>query len=181
LEAFAFDAGVFAVAGCQHGVQIRYGSTGRQDAVSAFVADDVAHLLHRDVLHENEDGRDLVGEHVCVGRGRQPLARHRYHVHAVAQLIEKTWMTCFHLVFERVPAVGQKLVDVLRFVGQRQVENLEELLRVVEVEDFGRAVESRLHILEQHLDELAEELIGESLTVFRVREQIRVVESADLS
>ena len=68
--------------------------TGRQDAVSAFVADDVAHLLHRDVLHENEDGRDLVGEHVCVGRGRQPLARHRYHVHAVAQLIEKTWMTC---------------------------------------------------------------------------------------
>ena len=63
--------------------------TGSEDAVAALIADDLAHLLEDDVFHEDEDGRDLVGEHVGVGRGRQPLAGHRHHVDAVRQLIEE--------------------------------------------------------------------------------------------
>ena len=67
--------------------------TGCQDAVAAFVADNFAHLLHGDVLHEDENWGNLVGEHVGIGRGGEPLARHRYDVDSVAQLVEKTRMT----------------------------------------------------------------------------------------
>lgn len=42
------------------------------------------------MLHEDENGRDLVREHVRVRRGSEPLAGHRNHVHAVRQLIEET-------------------------------------------------------------------------------------------
>ena len=46
------------------------------------------------MLHEDEDGRDLVGEHVGVGRGRQPLAGHGNDVDAIGKLVEETRMTC---------------------------------------------------------------------------------------
>ena len=32
------------------------------------------------MLHQDEDGGNLVGEHVGVGRGGQPLAGHGHHV-----------------------------------------------------------------------------------------------------
>ena len=41
------------------------------------------------VLHEDEDGRDLVGEHVGVGRGRQPLAGQRHDVQPGRELVEE--------------------------------------------------------------------------------------------
>ena len=43
-------------------------------------ADDLPHLLEDLVLHEDEDWRDLVGEHVGVGGGGEPLTRQGGHV-----------------------------------------------------------------------------------------------------
>ena len=45
-------------------------------------ADDFAHLLHDYMLHEDEDGGDLIREHVGVGGRRKPLARHGDEVQA---------------------------------------------------------------------------------------------------
>ena len=86
--------------------------------------------------------------------------------------MKKIELTGFHLIFERVSAVCQELVDILRFVGQGQVEQLQQLLRVVEVENLRRTVERRPHVVEQHLDELAKEFIRVALAVLRVRKQI---------
>ena len=68
--------------------------TWGQDRVAAFVTDNFPHLFQGHVLHEDEDGRDLVGEHVGVGRGRQPLAGHGNDVDAIGKLVEETRMTC---------------------------------------------------------------------------------------
>ena len=42
------------------------------------------------MLHENEYGRNLVGEHVGVGGGGEPLPGQRHDVQAAAQLVEET-------------------------------------------------------------------------------------------
>ena len=52
------------VAGHNHRVEVRDGPAGRQDGVAVGEADYVAHLLEDEVLHQDEDGRDLVGEPV---------------------------------------------------------------------------------------------------------------------
>ena len=44
--------------------------------ITALEADDFPHLFHDYMLHENEDGGDLVCEHVGVGGCREPLTRH---------------------------------------------------------------------------------------------------------
>ena len=61
------------VPGHHQGVHVGDAATRRQDAVSALEADNLPHLLEDLVLHQDEDRGDLVGEHVGVGRGRQPL------------------------------------------------------------------------------------------------------------
>ena len=63
--------------------------TWSQSAVARREPDDLAHPGETLVLHEDEDGGDLVGEHVGVGRGRQPLARHRHDVQTVGKLVEE--------------------------------------------------------------------------------------------
>ena len=46
------------------------------------------------MLHEDEDGRNLVGEHVGVGGGREPLSSQGNHVQASGQLVEEAGVTC---------------------------------------------------------------------------------------
>ena len=67
--------------------------TRSQDGVSGLESDNLPHLSEDFVLHENEDGGDLVGEHVGVGGGREPLPGHRDDVHAVRQLVEEPGMS----------------------------------------------------------------------------------------
>ena len=57
-------------------------------------ADDLPHLLEDLVLHEDEDWRDLVGEHVGVGGGGEPLPSQRGHVQPARQLVEEAGMAC---------------------------------------------------------------------------------------
>ena len=46
------------------------------------------------MLHHDEHRGDLVGEHVRVGGGREPLACQRGDVQPAGQLVEKTGMAC---------------------------------------------------------------------------------------
>ena len=50
------------------------------------------------MLHHDEDRGDLVGEHVGVGRCRQPLPRHAEDVQALGQLVEEMRVARPHLV-----------------------------------------------------------------------------------
>ena len=85
------------VPGDHEGVHVGDGAAGREDGVAGLEADDLAHLAQALVLHQDEDGRDLVGEHVGVGRGRQPLAGHRDDVQPVRQLVEEPGVAYFGL------------------------------------------------------------------------------------
>ncbi len=86
--------GVHLVAGDHEGIHVGDGAPGRQDAVAGLEPDDVAHLAETSVLHQDEDGGDLVSEHVRVGRRGQPLARHRDDVQAGRELVEEARVTC---------------------------------------------------------------------------------------
>ena len=77
------------VAGDHERVHVGDGAAGGQDAVARLEADDLAHARQTLVLHQDEDRRDLVGEHVCVGRRRQPLARQRHDVQPRGELVEE--------------------------------------------------------------------------------------------
>ena len=50
------------------------------------------------MLHENENGGNLVGKHVCVGGGGEPLTGQRDDVQAAGQLVEETRVACRELV-----------------------------------------------------------------------------------
>ena len=54
--------------------------SGSPPITAHLEADDLPHLLEDLVLHEDEDWRDLVGEHVGVGGGSEPLPRQGGHV-----------------------------------------------------------------------------------------------------
>ena len=70
------------MSGGEESVEVADGAAGCEDRVPGAVrpADDLAHLLQHDVLHEDEDRSYLVGEHVRVGGSCQPLAGHRDQV-----------------------------------------------------------------------------------------------------
>ena len=82
------------VSGHHEGVHVGDAAAWRQDAVPALVADDLPHLLENLVLHQYEDRGDLVGEHVRVGGGREPLPCQGGDVQPAGQLVEKTGMAC---------------------------------------------------------------------------------------
>lgn len=50
------------VSGHDERVEIRDGSAWRQDRVALSESNYVAHLFEHKVLHQNEDGRNFVGE-----------------------------------------------------------------------------------------------------------------------
>ena len=68
------------VAGDHEGVHVADAAPRGQDAVPLLETDDLPHLLEDLVLHQDEDGGDLVGEHVGVGGGGEPLPRQGGHV-----------------------------------------------------------------------------------------------------
>ena len=80
------------VPGDHEGVHVGDAAPWGQDAVPALEADDLPHLLEALVLHQDEDRGDLVGEHVSVGGGGEPLAGQGGHVQATGQLVEEARM-----------------------------------------------------------------------------------------
>ncbi len=78
-------------------------------------------------------------------------------------------LTCPDAIFERVPAVHQDLLQGFRLVGQLQVEALhalQELVRVVEVQHLGGAVESLLDVVGEDVDDLQQKLNGWFFSIF---------------
>ena len=70
------------VAGDHQGVHVADAASRGEDAVASLVSNDLPHLLEDLVLHQNEDGGDLVGEHVGVSGGSEPLPRQGGHIQA---------------------------------------------------------------------------------------------------
>ena len=68
------------VAGDHQGVHVADAPARGEDAVASLEPDDLPHLLEDLVLHQDEDGGDLVGEHVGVSGGSEPLPRQGGHV-----------------------------------------------------------------------------------------------------
>lgn len=57
-----------AMACGQERVQIGNGTARCQDRITAIPANDFAHFAEHNVLHQKEDGRNFIGEHIGVGR-----------------------------------------------------------------------------------------------------------------
>ena len=75
--------------------------------------------------------------------------------------------TCFDSILQGVPAVDQELFQVLGLVWELQTEALQalsELVRVVEVQDFGAPSERLADIAEENVHQLLEETFGCVLT-----------------
>ncbi len=77
------------VPGDHERVHVADGPARGQGAVPGLEADQVPHLAETLVLHEDEDRGDLVGEHVGVGGGRQPLPGQGDDVQPGRQLVEE--------------------------------------------------------------------------------------------
>lgn len=85
--------------GSQEGVQVGDWASRGQNRVTALVSDDFAHFRQNDGLHQNENGRNLVREHVGVGCRCQPFASHRNDVQTAWELVEEvrmSWKNCRH-------------------------------------------------------------------------------------
>lgn len=95
------ELGEHLMASSEERVQVGDGSTGGQNGISSSPADNLSHLGQDNVLHEDEDRGNLVGEHVGVGRGGQPLPGHRDDVQSSRQLIEEVRVTCSRWTKER--------------------------------------------------------------------------------
>ncbi|KAK4025373.1 hypothetical protein OUZ56_014446 [Daphnia magna] len=58
---------------------------------------------------------------------------------------------------ESVTTIGQQLVDVFRLIGQRQVDDLQQLLGMVKIEDFAGTIERLVQEIHQDLRHPVEE------------------------
>lgn len=76
------------------------------------------------------------------------------------------------MIGERVATVGQELVDVLWLVGQRQVDDLQQLLRMMEVEDLAGTVERLVQEIHQDLRHPVEEFPRLRLAITDMWQQI---------
>ena len=92
------------------------------------------------VLHHDEDRGDLVCEHVCVRRRREPLPGHGDHVQSLGQLVEEMRVSRLDLEPEGVPAVLEEPRDRLGLVREAKVHHRGQAVGLVEVEDLGMAV-----------------------------------------
>ena len=84
--------------------------------------------------------------------------------------------TCPHAIFEGVPAVHQDLLQRLGLVGELQVKALhalQELVRVVEIQDFGGSVKGLTDVAGEDFHNLQQELQGGLLSVFGRQEICR--------
>lgn len=99
--------GEHAMACGQERVQIGDGAARCEDRVAAIPADDFAHLAEHNALHQNEDGRNFVGEHVGVGCCGQPFAGHGDHIQTGRQLIEEMRMACNGMAEDELAGCAQ--------------------------------------------------------------------------
>lgn len=77
-------------------------------------------------------------------------------------------LTCPYSVFQCVPTIHQNLLQGLRVVRKLQVEALhalQELVWVMEVQNFGGSVKSLPHVVEEDVHNLQQELHGLLLTI----------------
>ena len=81
------------VSGDHEGVHVVDGTAGGEDAVPGLESDQLPHLGQALVFHQDEDGCDLVGEHVGVCRRRQPFSGQGDDVQAGRELVEEVGMT----------------------------------------------------------------------------------------
>ena len=119
------------------------------------------------MLHDGENGSDLVGEHVRVGGGREPLPGHGDDIQPLRELIEEIGMSRLDLILEGVLAVNQDLVQVLGLVREAEVHRLPKLVRLVPVEDLGLAVVALPDVVDEDLEDLLEELCGRAICLLR--------------
>lgn len=66
--------------GRQKCVQIRDRTARCENRVATIPADDFSHFRQHNRFHENENRSNFICEHIRVGGGRQPFARHRNYV-----------------------------------------------------------------------------------------------------
>ena len=158
-------AGEVLVPGDDQGVHVADASSRGQDAVPFGPADDLPHLEQHFVLHHDKHRRDLVGEHVGVGSGRQPLSCHAHDVQALGQLVEEVWMARLDLVAESGAAVGDQRVQGHAGVGDAEVHGLGDLRGVVEVQHVDVPVIGLVDEVQHDLHHGVEELAGELLRV----------------
>ena len=86
------------VPGDDQGVHVGDAPARGEDAVPLAPANNLPHLQENIMLHHDEDRSNLIGEHVGIGCGRQPLARHGHNVQSLGQLVEEVRVPCFNLV-----------------------------------------------------------------------------------
>lgn len=67
--------------------------TRSKNRIPSLPSDHVPHLLQHNILHKDEDRSDLVGEHVGVGCGGQPLPSQRDDVQTAGELVEEVGVT----------------------------------------------------------------------------------------
>ena len=153
------------VPGDDEGVHVADGAPGGQNAVPLGPAHDLPHLEKHLVLHHDKHWRDLVGEHVGVGGGCQPLARHADDVQALGQLVEEVRVTRLDLVAESGAAVRHQGLQWQPGVGDAEVHGLGDLGGVVEVQDITVPVIGLVDEVEHDLHHGVQELAGELLRV----------------
>ena len=158
-------AGEVLVTGDDEGVHVADAPPGSQDAVALGPADDLPHLEQHLVLHHDEHGGDLVSEHVGIGGGRQPLARHAHDVQALGQLVEEVRVACLDLVAEGGAAVRDQRVQGHSGVGDAKIHGLADLRGVVEVQDVNIPVIGLVDEVQHDLHNSIKELAGELLCV----------------
>ena len=81
-------------------------------------------------------------------------------------------LTCFDLILERVLAVIDELLQAARMFGQTQVQDLEQLLRMMEVEHGQHRIVRLFGEFDQQLHHSLEKLARLRLPVLRQRKQI---------
>ena len=122
-------------------------------------------LVKNLVLHHDEYGGNLVGEHVGVCRGSQPLASHGDYVESLRQLVEEVRVTRLDLVAESGAAVRHQGLQWQPGVGDAEVHGLGDLGGVVEVQDIAVPVIGLVDEVEHDLHHGVQELAGELLRV----------------
>lgn len=67
-------------------------------------------------------------------------------------------LTCFHLEGERAPAVVDEPIELEWRIWNREVEHLDDFVRLIEVDHFFLALVLALNVIQANLDHSKKEL-----------------------
>ena len=164
------------VSGNDEGIHVADAASRSQDAVSLTPANDVSHLEQHLVLHHDEHRSYLIGEHVGIGCGGQPLPRHAHNVQTLGQLVEEMRVTSPHLVSESCSTVGHHLVQTEASVGEAEVHGLGDLGGVMEVQHIAVPIIGLTNEVQQNFNNSIEKLVCDlsSLRTAHMRENIYI-------